>query len=75
MQEFYNGWYIDHTGYAYENLQRLSLTSAGENAFTAELSFDYLVYRGAREYRYPSRYRLDFLKTANGWKAVRIATL
>ena len=32
-----------------------------------------LVYRGAREYRYPSRYRLDFLKTANGWKAVRIA--
>ena len=75
MQEFYNGWYIDHTGYAYENLQRLSLTSAGENAFTAELSFDYLVYRGAREYRYPSRYRLDFLKTANGWKVVRIATL
>lgn len=75
MQEFYNGWYIDHTGYGYENLQRLSLTSAGENAFTAELSFDYLVYRGAREYRYPSRYRLDFLKTANGWKAVRIATL
>ena len=75
MQEFYNGWYIDHTGYGYENLQRLSLTSAGENAFTAELSFDYLVYRGAREYRYSSRYRLDFLKTANGWKAVRIATL
>lgn len=75
MQEFYNGWYIDHTGYAYENLQRLSLTSAGENAFTAELSFDYLVYRGAREYRYLSRYRLDFLKTANGWKVVRIATL
>ena len=30
---------------------------------------------GVREYRYPSRYRLDFLKTANGWKVVRIATL
>lgn len=33
------------------------------------------LHRGAREYRYPSRYRLDFLRTANGWKAVRIATL
>lgn len=75
MQEFYNGWYIDHTSYGYEKLQRLSLTSAGENAFTAELSFDYLVYRGAREYRYPSRYRLDFLRTGDGWKVVRIATL
>ena len=74
MQEFYNGWYIEHTGYAYENLVREEITVAGEGAFSASLSFDYLIYRGYKEYRYPSSYRLDFIQTNQGWKLVQLTT-
>ncbi len=72
IQEFYNGWYIEHTSYSYENLVREEITMAGENAFSASLSFDYLIYRGYKEYRYPSSYRLDFIQTPQGWKLVQL---
>ncbi len=74
IQEFYNGWYIEHTGYRYENLIREQMTLWGEDAFSAVLSFDYLIYRGYKEYRYPSSYQLDFVRTAQGWKLVQLIT-
>ena len=75
MQQFYNGWYVEHTGYDYRNVVCDELGSAGENAFSARVSFDYVVLRGAKEYLYPSSYRLYFLKTGQGWQLVRLDTL
>lgn len=75
MQQFYNGWYVEHTGYDYRNVVCDAFESAGENAFSARVSFDYVVLRGAKEYLYPSSYRLYFLRTEQGWRLVRLDTL
>ena len=75
MQQFYNGWYVEHTGYDYRNIDCTELESAGENAFSVRVSFDYVVLRGSKEHLYPSDYRLFFLKTDAGWKLTRLDTL
>ncbi len=74
MQEFYNGWYIEHTGNEYRNISRGELRAVSADAFRADLSFDYVIFRGAREYVYPSSYRMYFLRTENGWKMTSLAT-
>ena len=75
MQQFYNSWYVEHTGYDYRNMECTELESAGENAFSVRVTFDYVVLRGSKEYSYPSDYRLFFLKTDAGWKLTRLDTL
>lgn len=75
MQEFYNGWYIDHNAHEFRDMTHESIRMDSPDAFTAELSFTYVIRMGSKEYEYPSRYRLAFLNTADGWKAVQVETL
>lgn len=75
MQQFYNGWYVEHTGHDYRNLVCDAFESAGEDAFSVHVSFDYVILRGTKEYLYPSSYRLYFLRTQGEWKLVRLDTL
>ena len=75
IQQFYNGWYVEHTGHEYRNLDCSELELVSDNAFSAKISFDYVILRGSREYLYPSSYRLFFLNAGGGWKLARLDTL
>lgn len=74
MQEFYNGWYIDHDSYEYRNIQHEALDVPAPGAFSAKISFDYVILKGSKEYLYPSSYTLDFVYRDKAWKVSQILT-
>ena len=75
MQEFYNGWYIDHNAHEFRGMTHEAIRMESPDAFTAELSFTYVIRMGSKEYEYPSRYSLSFIRDGGVWKAAQINTL
>ncbi len=67
VRTFDNGWYVDHTGYEFRNLTVSDLIRADENTFAGTIRFDHVVFRGTKEYVYPSAYRLSFCLSEGQW--------
>ncbi len=67
VRTFYNGWYIDHTGYEFRDLEISDVIRPDENTFVGNIKFDYVVFRGTKEYVYPSAYRLSFCLSDGKW--------
>lgn len=74
MRTFYNGWYIDHESFSFENLAFGDFSYASENAFTGNISFDYIIKQGRKVHTFPSSYQLSFLFADGKWQAVDIKT-
>lgn len=67
VRTFYNGWYTTHTGYEFRNLEISDIIRPDENTFAGNIKFDYVVFRGTKEYVYPSSYRLSFCFSDGKW--------
>ena len=67
VRTFYNGWYIDHTRYEFRDMEISNIIRPDENTFVGDIKFDYLIFRGTKEYKYPSAYRLSFCYSDGQW--------
>ena len=67
VRTFYNGWYIDHTRYEFWDMEISDIIRPDENTFVGNIKFDYLIFRGTKEYKYPSAYRLAFCYSNGQW--------
>lgn len=74
IKNFYNGWYIEHDSFEYRDLKHSELEEFSENDFTGEVSFDYIIRKGHKEYVYESRYELSFLNIDGKWVLANLAT-
>ncbi len=74
VRGFYNGWYVDHDTVEFRELAVENVSYYGEDAFSGDISFDYVIKKGAREFLYPSAYRMHFLLVDGAWKCVFIET-
>ncbi len=70
-------WYISHDSAEFENLKILNYTEYGEDAFSAEVTFDYHVRRarGNIDKTYPTHYRVSFAKIDGAIRVVNIEVL
>lgn len=70
-------WYISHDSAEFENLKVLNYTEYGEDAFSAEVTFDYHVRRarGNIDKTYPTHYRVSFAKIDGAMKVINIEVL
>lgn len=73
VRNFYNGWY-DHTGYDIRDVNVYELKKTSETSFYGDISFNYIIKKGAKEFEYPSNYRIYFMKEDANWKAISIET-
>lgn len=73
VANFYNGWYIPHDSYAVKDVQTGEFLTYGENYFSCEISFLYTIYKGNKNYDYPSAYTVYGVKTSSGWKVANLA--
>lgn len=67
VRTFYNGWYIDHTRYEFRDMEISNIIRPDENTFVGDIKFDYFIFRGTKEYKYPSAYRLSFCYSDGQW--------
>lgn len=67
VRTFYNGWYTAHTGYEFRDLATSNILRPDQNTFVGDIKFDYVVFRGTKEYVYPSSYRLSFCYSNGQW--------
>ncbi len=67
VRTFYNGWYIDHTRYEFRDMEIFNIIRPDQNTFVGDIRFDYVVFRGTKEYKYPSAYRLSFCYSDGQW--------
>lgn len=75
MKTFYNGWYIDHESFAYENLQVLNIEQLSENLICGDIKFNYIINQGKNVHNFPSHYKILFLKTDGGYKVQNLFTI
>ena len=70
-------WYISHDSVAFENLNVSQYTEYGEDAFSAEVSFDYRVrrVRSNIDNTYPTHYRVSFATIDGALQVVNIEVL
>lgn len=67
LTQFYNGWYNDHEEFRFENANFSAWRAYDERHVSCEISFDYYIKMGRREFTYPSRYDMYFVKSGSGW--------
>ncbi len=67
VRTFYNGWYTAHTGYEFRDLETSNIVRPNPYTFVGDIRFDYVVFRGTKEYVYPSAYRLSFYLSDGKW--------
>ncbi|MBQ1965248.1 MAG: hypothetical protein II348_01055 [Clostridia bacterium] len=60
---------ISHTGYEFRDLQ-VSDVVWGNNYLSGTVTFDYIVFRGKTEFKYPSQYHLLLAKEQGRWVVV-----
>ena len=70
-------WYIDHDSAEAENVKLFNYTEYAENAFSAEVTFDYRVKRtkGNINQVYPTHYRLSFMEVDGEIRLINIEVL
>ncbi len=72
MAGFYRGWYLEHQGYDFQNMQIQSLTSTSTNTFSGEITFDYLVYQYGTTHSFPTRYLMYFALYEGNWRLLEL---
>ncbi len=75
MQEFYNGWYIDHNAHEFRDMEHVRIHMSSPDCYFAELTFTYIIRMGSKEYEYPSHYSVGCLRVNGEWKVFQIATI
>ena len=60
---------ISHTGYEFRDLQVSDVVWA-EKYLSGTVCFDYIVFRGKTEFKYPSQYHLILAKEQGRWFVV-----
>jgi len=53
-------WFTNHDRYDFKNFKTDNYIAYDQNSFSCHASFDYYVYRGKKEYHYPSGYTFYF---------------
>ncbi len=53
-------WFTNHDRYDFKNFNSENYIAYDDNSFSCHVTFDYYVYRGTREYHYPSGFTLYF---------------
>ena len=61
LKQFYNGWYNEHEGFGFSNIEFSNIDKLGENAFTIDIKFTHTVTRYGKKYVYECNYRVAFL--------------
>lgn len=72
LQSFYNGWYIEHDSFSFENLKIEEIMKYSPNHFSVRIKFDYIIKRPYHSYSYPSDYTVNILKTSKGYKTAAL---
>ena len=72
LQSFYNGWYIEHDSFSFENLRVEKIMKYSPTHFSARIKFDYIIKRPYHSYSYPSDYTVNILKTSDGYKTAAL---
>ena len=75
MAGFYQGWYLEHEGFGFENMQVDHITSYSESVFAGEISFDYLIYQQGNVYTFPTRYHMLFTLQGERWLLLELQVL
>ena len=72
LTQFYNGWYVTHDSYRFSNLELSDYQMYSPDHLSCRVKFDYSVFRGAKEYPFPSSYILYYQNTDSGWKLANL---
>ena len=72
LKQFYNGWYNAHDAYAFKNVVFSDWSAYDESHVSCDIAFDYWIKMGRREFTYPSRYTMYFVKGNNGWRVANL---
>ncbi len=75
LKQFYNGWYNAHDEHAFKNAQFSNWNAYDTRHVSCDISFDYWIKMGRREYTYPSKYTMYFVLGQNGWRVSNLVVL
>ncbi|MEG2144039.1 MAG: hypothetical protein RRY40_01780 [Oscillospiraceae bacterium] len=67
ISTFYNGWYIPHDGFLFEDLAVSKFLELGGGALNCDIVFNYVVTKDSKRYVYPSNYHICLAKTEKGY--------
>lgn len=73
VRNFFNDWYA-HDDYEFRDVEILGVNQVAENAFYGEVSFNYILKKGKKEFPFPSKYQIYFIKSSDFWEAICIDT-
>lgn len=74
LKTFYNGWYTDHTSYAFENLEAKDFTAYSADHISCKVTFTYVI-QGIERHEYPTAYEIFTVRTEDGWRVASINVL
>ena len=72
VRAYDNYWYNQHRSVDFENMQVSAPVAWSADAFTVEVSFDFIVRRTYDSHTYPTQYRIACRRTANGFSVTNI---
>ena len=72
VRAYDNYWYNQHRSVDFENMQVSAPVAWSADAFTVEVSFDFIVRRTYDSHTYPTRYRIACRRAANGFWVTNI---
>lgn len=82
IRTYSNLWTIPHNSYRFEDFQFESISEYSKDAYSAVVSFDYVVFKDRSEegYRnitkhYPAKYRISLLRIDSAFRVVNIEVL
>ncbi|MEG2144541.1 MAG: hypothetical protein RRY40_04345 [Oscillospiraceae bacterium] len=67
LQTFYNGWYIPHDSFTFENMKISDPRELSGDFLSCDVSFNYVVTKGFRRHEYPSDYHIVIACTPHGY--------
>lgn len=68
-------WYNKHKSVAFEQMTVSAPIQWSADAFTVQVSFDFVVSRGYDSHTYPTKYNIALRRAGNGYKVTNIASI
>jgi len=68
LRSFYNGWYIEHSSFAFENMVCENFVQYSANHISCETAFDYYVSQSYKTHHFPTRYAIYFVRHEDKWQ-------
>lgn len=75
VRGFYNGWYIEHDSYSFENLEVSDFIRYSPDHVSCKISFLYVVMVGKERFEFPSSYEVYMARTDEGWRVAEMPIL